>query len=65
MFKIIVVLITTLFARFYERVDILLPNGKHLHDRIISVRGEVWAHKTSLTSPLFIEVHVPSQESAR
>jgi hypothetical protein len=36
-----------------------------LHDRIISVRGEVWAHKTSLASPLFIEVHVPSQESAR
>jgi hypothetical protein len=65
MFKIIVVFITTLFARFYERVDILLTNGKHLHDRIISVRGEVWAHKTSLASPLFIEVHVPSQESVR
>ena len=65
MFKVIVVLITTLFARFYERVDILLPNGKHLHDRIISVREEVWAHKTSLTSLLFIEVHVPSQESVR
>ena len=65
MFKIIVVFITTLFARFYERVDIYLTNGKHLHDRIISVRGEVWAHKTILASPLFIEVHVPSQESVR
>ena len=65
MFKIIVVFITTLFARFYERVDILLTNGKHLHGRIISVRGGVWAHTTSLASPLFIEVHVPSQESVR
>ena len=27
--------------------------------------GEVWAHKTSLTSPVFIEVSVPSQESER
>ena len=25
---------------------------KHIHDRIISLRGEVWAHKTSLTLPL-------------
>jgi hypothetical protein len=51
-----------LFARFYESVDILLTNGKHLHDRIISVRGEVWAHKTILASPLFIEMHVPSMQ---
>ena len=27
-----------------------------MHDGIISVRVEVWANKTSLTSPLFIEV---------
>ena len=27
------------------------------------MRGEVWAHKTSLTLPLFIEMPVPSQES--
>ena len=29
-----------------------------MHDRIISLRGEVWAHKTSLTPPLFVEVSV-------
>ena len=34
-----------------------------LHDHIISLRGEVWAHKTSLTLPLVTEVPVPSQES--
>ena len=31
----------------------------------ISLRGEVWVHKTSLTLPCFIEVHVPNQASAR
>jgi hypothetical protein len=36
-----------------------------LYDRIISLRREVGAHKTSLNSPLFIEVPVPSQESER
>ena len=30
-----------------------------MHDDIISLRGEVWAYKTSLTSALFIEVLVP------
>jgi len=34
-------------------------------DRIISLRREVWDNKTSLTSPLFIEVPVPNQECAR
>jgi hypothetical protein len=29
------------------------------------MRGTVWADKTSLTAPLFIEVPVPSQESER
>ena len=28
-------------------------------------RGEVWAHKTSLTLPLFIDVPVQNQESER
>ena len=28
-------------------------------------KREVWAHKISLTPPLFIEVHAPSQESER
>jgi hypothetical protein len=30
-----------------------------------SLRGEVWARKTRLTLPLFIELPVPSQESAQ
>jgi hypothetical protein len=34
---------------------------KHLHDRIISLRGQVWAHRTSLSSQPFIEVPVPYQ----
>ena len=29
----------------------------------MNVRGEVSAHKTNLTQPLFIEVSLPSQES--
>ena len=33
--------------------------------RIISLRGEVWAHKTSVTPPPFIEVSVTSQEIER
>jgi hypothetical protein len=36
---------------------------KHLHNLIISLRRQVWAHKNSLTLPLLIEVPVPSQES--
>jgi len=47
------------------RAGILLTCGKHLHDHIISLRGEVWANTTSLTPPSFIEVPVPSQESER
>ena len=62
MFKIIAFFIMTLFARLYVRVDILLTCGKHVHDGIISLRGEVWAHTTSLIQPLLIEVPVPSQE---
>ena len=34
--------------------------GKHLHDRIISQRGKVWAHNINLTPPHFIKVSVPS-----
>ena len=37
--------------------------GKQLHDRIILLRREFWAHKIIVTPPLFIEVPVPSQES--
>jgi len=54
-----------MYFRLYVKVCILLTHKKHLHDRIIWLRGEVWAHKTSLTSQLFIEVPVPSQESER
>jgi hypothetical protein len=31
-----------------------------LHDRIISLRGEIWTHKTILTPSLYIEVSVPN-----
>jgi len=41
-------LITTLFARLYVRAANLLTCGKHLHGRIISLRGQVWFRKTSL-----------------
>ena len=41
---------------------ILLAYGKHLHDRIILLGGNVCAHKASLTPPLFVEVPVPSGE---
>ena len=54
-----------LLTWLYVRVDILLTCGKHLHDRIISPRGDVWDHKISLTLPLFIEVPVPIQENER
>jgi hypothetical protein len=37
----------------------------HVHVHIITLRGEVWIHKTSLTPPLFIEVSVPRDESER
>ena len=47
--------IITLFA-----VYMLLACGRHLHDSIISLRGEGWTHKTSLTPPHFIEVPVSS-----
>jgi hypothetical protein len=39
--------------------------GKHLHDRIIALRGKIWTDETSLTPPFIIEVPVPSQESQR
>lgn len=47
------------------RVDIVLTSGKHLHDCIISLSGEVWSHKTILTMLHFIEVPIPSEESER
>ena len=41
-------IIATLFARLYVRVDIVFTCGKH--DRIFSLRGKVWALRTSLAS---------------
>ena len=46
-------------------VDIFITCGKHLHDRIISLKGKVWAHTISVTPSRFIEVSVPSWESER
>lgn len=57
--------IITPFAWLYVRVGNLVTCGKHVHDGIISLRGEVLAHMTSLIPPLFIEVMVPSNESER
>jgi hypothetical protein len=34
---------------------------KQLHDRIYSLRGEIWAYATSLTPPRFVEA--PDQTS--
>jgi hypothetical protein len=45
--------------------DILLTSRKHLYDRIIPLNEDVWAHKTSLTPPLFIELPVQNHESQR
>ena len=46
-------------------IDSLLTRGKNLHDCVISLRGEVWTHTTSLIPPLFNEVSVPSHERER
>jgi hypothetical protein len=47
--------ITTLVTQLYVRIGILLTYVKYLHDRIISLRGEVLVYKTILTPPLCIE----------
>jgi len=55
MFKILAFFIIMLYARLYVRVGISLTCGKHLHNRIICLRG--------LILPLSIEVSVAIQES--
>ena len=50
-----------LFPRLYVRVFTFCSHVESTCMAIISLRGEVWARKTSLTLPLFIEVPVPSQ----
>ena len=45
-----------ILTQLYVRGDILLTNGTHLHEYIISLRGEgVQGHKTSLTLPLLLK----------
>jgi hypothetical protein len=46
-------------ARQYVRVGILLICGQHFDDFIFSLIGDVRAHKTNLTQPYLIAVHVP------
>ena len=48
-------------TQLYVRVGILLACEKHLHDRIISIRGKT--HKTGICPTFFIEVHAPIQKS--
>ena len=62
-FKIIAFFIITLFAWLYARISIFLTRGNHLYDCIISLMGDIWAHKASLSPPRFIEVPVSSQEN--
>jgi len=52
---------SALLTQLYDIVGILLACGKHLHDSIMSLRGDAYTYKTSLTPPLVIEVHVPSR----
>jgi hypothetical protein len=42
-----------------------LTCGKHLYDCNISLREEVWTHKTGLTPPLVIEVYEGSRDIER
>ena len=67
MFKIIVIYIFMLFHQYIHvwGFAFLLTCGKHLYVCIISLKGDIWAHKTSLTPPFFIEAPAPSQESKR
>jgi hypothetical protein len=53
-----------LFALLYERVDILFTYGTHFHDRTISLRVDIWAHKTSLTPPIFF-CYLPREGNER
>ena len=42
-----------LLGYMYMRVTILLTCGKHLHDIIILLEGEVWAHEASFTPTFY------------
>ena len=47
MFKIITLFTVILFARLYVRIAILLSCVNNMHDRIISIRGEIRPEKKS------------------
>ena len=51
--------------QLHVRLSNSLGRGNHLHINIRSLKGEVWAHETRLTPPLFIEVHVGMYICAR
>lgn len=51
------------YLKVYRCLVILLTYEKHVHDRIISLRGEVWAHRTDLTPPLCIVLRRGSERS--
>jgi hypothetical protein len=42
------------FRISYSSSSLLGECGRPLYDRIISLRGENWAHKISLTAPLLL-----------
>ena len=50
--------------QLHARLSNSLAGGNHMHIHIILLKGEVWAHKTILPPPSFIEVHVASQWSS-
>jgi hypothetical protein len=58
MFKTMAFFIIKVFVRLCLNVGILLTWEKHLHDWIISPRGEIWAQTSSFTPPLVNEVTV-------
>ena len=43
------------YVQLYAKVSISFTWGKHLHDRNVSQRGEVWDNKTSFTTPLLLK----------
>ena len=53
MFKIIGFSLVTLLSQLRVMVGILLTCEENLQDRIISPRGEVWAHISTLIPPPF------------
>ena len=53
----------TVLGRLNMRVGIALTYGKHLHDRIMTLKSGYLAHATILTPPPFIEVLVSQQEN--